>query len=103
MWEQHVSDRPTLDMDALLTDLVGTLWNIDPTDTVRVSTAALYRAGPAARMVETQPDDDAPIACPQCGWTGVVRDASRDMFSEVMHWECPRCAEILLILSAFAG
>lgn len=98
LWAQHASNgrKPTTEL--MVTELVGTLWNIDPTSTALVTTSALYGTGPAARIAKTVPPDDEPITCPRCGWTGLVEDTYMEYFSELSHRECPRCEKMLLIL-----
>ncbi len=99
LYNRHASDGREPDTTVMLTELIGTLWNLDPESTAVATTSALYRTGPAARIVKTSPADDEPIACPRCGWTGVVADTGIEYFSELAHRECPRCEKMLLILS----
>ena len=97
--EQHARSGRATGTDAPLTELVGTLWNLDPSSTALVTTAAAYRTGPAARIVKNFPPDDEPIACTQCGWTGAVGETDIEYFRDVAHRECPRCEKMLLIAS----
>lgn len=98
LWLHHREHDP-VDSDAVLADLVGLAWNLDPASSAIVSTAAFYRTGPAARIVKEFPSDDEPIACPVCGWTGTVGETDMEYFSQVVHRECPRCEKMLLILT----
>ena len=97
LYTQHASEGRRADTDAMLAELVSTLWNIDPSSTAVITSAALYRTGPAARIVKSPPPDDEHIACPRCGWTGVVGDTCIEYSSDVVHRECPRCEKMLLI------
>lgn len=99
LYERHVKGGGALDSDVMLTELVCTLWNLKPASTAAVSTAAQYRTGTAARLVRTSPPDDESIACPRCGWTGLVGETEVEYFEQVSHRECPRCAKILLVMA----
>jgi hypothetical protein len=39
-----------------------------------------------------------PSSCPECGWTGVVRDLAMEMHNELFDLSCPRCDKMLLIV-----
>lgn len=99
LYERHARDGRAGGTDAPLTELVATLWNLDPSSTALVTTAAAYRTGPAARIVKSFPPNDEPIACPQCGWTGAIGETNIEYFRDVAHRECPRCEKMLLIAS----
>lgn len=43
-------------------------------------------------------DDGADITCPECGWSGVAREAAVEYYAELFDVSCPRCDRMLLIV-----
>jgi hypothetical protein len=44
-------------------------------------------------------EDEDRLVSPQCGWAGPVKDADMELFKELLEVSCPRCGEMLLIIS----
>jgi hypothetical protein len=72
----------------------------DPKTGELVSTTARYGSGPSARLLGYYGYDPAtPLECPACGWSGAGKDASQEMHQELFDVSCPRCDQMLLVVS----
>lgn len=66
------------------------------------STAAQYRSGPSARVISDfwqDYADEAPLRCFSCDWTGRTADGSKELGDGLFHVACPRCSQMLLVVS----
>lgn len=72
----------------------------DPRTGALVSTAARYRPGSSAKMVDaTDYDETAQLTCRSCNWTGTGAEADREIYGELFDISCPSCEQMLLIVS----
>lgn len=66
------------------------------------TTAMHHRPGPAARVLTDyweQYDEEVPLPCPSCGWSGRTGDADISLHDELFDVCCPRCERMLLIVN----
>ena len=64
------------------------------------STAEHYSTGPSAKVLRYfQYDDDAPLDCFICDWSGSGRRGAVHYFDELLDVRCPDCGTMLLVVS----
>ena len=74
----------------------------DPQPGDPITTAAVYRQGPSARVIRgTEYDEKALLRCTaaDCEWTGPASEGNLNYSDDLFDVCCPRCDKMLLIVS----
>lgn len=65
------------------------------------SSAEHYSSGPVAKLILShQYDEDGPLECPACDWSGPAKDGDVNLFDHLFDVCCPRCDQMLLIVES---
>lgn len=74
----------------------------DPRRGDPITTAARFKGSPSARVVTSKDYDEmGPLRCtrPDCKWEGLVREGDKNFFEELFDVRCPKCDQMLIIVS----
>ncbi len=72
----------------------------DPDTGERLTSRHLSSPGPHARPIGNyEYDENMELACWKCGWRGTAGEGSREWYEELFDISCPRCDQMLLIVS----